>query len=260
MNEIQIVFQKRALLLIFLSILFAINIGKAQYAQFIGEGTIIFKKRINLDALIKKRFYDKNDYITNKLITDYKASYPSSFRTIEYSLNFNKDRSIYSRLTNRTADEDLRIGEVEGCDNIILTDFKKKKLDINLPVSGQHFFISDTLPKIVWKITNEVRDIAGFSCRRANGLMMDSLYVVAFFTPQIPVPSGPEIANGLPGMILGLAVPSLHTTWFASSVQSKSINNAPHARNEGKKIIRLDEYVKEISSNLMNWQIQQSLL
>ena len=47
----------------------------------------------------------------------------------------------------------------------------------------------------------------------------DSVYVVAFYTDQILVNSGPESFSGLPGMILGLAVPRLHTTWFATKVE-----------------------------------------
>ncbi len=63
------------------------------------------------------------------------------------------------------------------------------------------------------------REIAGYTCRRANALVMDSIYVVAFYTEVIPVSSGPEIFSGLPGMILGVALPHENVTWFATSVK-----------------------------------------
>jgi GLPGLI family protein len=47
---------------------------------------------------------------------------------------------------------------------------------------------------------------------------MDSIYVVAFYTDQIPVSGGPESFTGLPGMILGVALPYEHITWFATKV------------------------------------------
>ncbi|MFN7274962.1 MAG: GLPGLI family protein, partial [Bacteroidota bacterium] len=45
------------------------------------------------------------------------------------------------------------------------------------------------------------------------------VYVVAFYSDQIPVSSGPESFGNLPGMILGLAVPRLSITWFATRVE-----------------------------------------
>jgi GLPGLI family protein len=47
--------------------------------------------------------------------------------------------------------------------------------------------------------------------------------VVAFYTDQIPVQAGPENFNGLPGMILGIAVPRLGTTIFATSLSVQSV-------------------------------------
>jgi GLPGLI family protein len=47
---------------------------------------------------------------------------------------------------------------------------------------------------------------------------MDSIYVVAFYTDEIPLPGGPESFTGLPGMILGVALPHDNVTWFATKV------------------------------------------
>ncbi|ULT40412.1 GLPGLI family protein [Niabella defluvii] len=42
--------------------------------------------------------------------------------------------------------------------------------------------------------------------------------MVAFYTDEIITKAGPESFNGLPGMILGLAIPHQHITIFATSV------------------------------------------
>ena len=68
-------------------------------------------------------------------------------------------------------------------------------------------------------------------------IICDSVYVVAFYTDEIAVTGGPESFNGLPGMILGLAIPRLATTWFATKVElidPKPTDFAIPAR--GKKI------------------------
>ncbi len=63
------------------------------------------------------------------------------------------------------------------------------------------------------------RTIAGFECSKAVTIICDSVYVVAFYTDEMPVSGGPESFGGLPGMILGIAIPRLHTTWFATKVE-----------------------------------------
>ena len=83
--------------------------------------------------------------------------------------------------------------------------------------------MKDSVRKINWKITTETREIAGYQCRRANALIMDSIYVVAFYTDQIPVSGGPESFGGLPGMILGLALPHENMTWFATKVTDRAV-------------------------------------
>ncbi|RZL63627.1 MAG: GLPGLI family protein, partial [Pedobacter sp.] len=51
------------------------------------------------------------------------------------------------------------------------------------------------------------------------------VYVVAFYTDEIPVSGGPETFSGLPGMILGVALPYEHITWFATSVTAAPVTD-----------------------------------
>jgi len=55
-------------------------------------------------------------------------------------------------------------------------------------------------------------------CRKAVGILFDTVTVFAFYTDEIVISGGPEGINGLPGMILGVGIPRLHTTWFATKV------------------------------------------
>jgi len=47
---------------------------------------------------------------------------------------------------------------------------------------------------------------------------MDSIYVFAFYTDEIIIPGGPCTINGLPGMILGMTIPRLYTSWIANKI------------------------------------------
>ena len=79
--------------------------------------------------------------------------------------------------------------------------------------------LSDSIRKIDWRITNETRDIAGFECRKAVGRILDSVYIIAFYTDQITVSGGPLSYCNLPGMILGVAIPRTNLTLFATKIQ-----------------------------------------
>jgi len=81
--------------------------------------------------------------------------------------------------------------------------------------------VEDSIPNIKWKITNEHREIAGYNCRKAVGKMYDEVYVFAFYTDDIIISGGPCSINGLPGMILGLSIPRLYTSFMATKIDLK---------------------------------------
>jgi GLPGLI family protein len=99
---------------------------------------------------------------------------------------------------------------------------------------------ADSLSKYTWKIAAETRDIAGFECRKATTKIADSVVVVAFYTDQIPVSTGPGNFNGLPGMILGIAVPRLAYTLFATKLEltTTQLNGAGGATTSKKSVPR----------------------
>jgi GLPGLI family protein len=90
-------------------------------------------------------------------------------------------------------------------------------------VFGENFLLADSTRKIKWKITDETREVAGYTCRRANAIVMDSIYVVAFFAEKIHISGGPESFGGLPGMILELALPHENVIWRAVKVSDMAI-------------------------------------
>ena len=84
---------------------------------------------------------------------------------------------------------------------------------------GKQFLVSLNPRKIDWKVANEQRNILGYTCMKAE-TVLDEREVVAWFTPQIPLPIGPDSYGGLPGAILALEMPREKgkTTVAATSV------------------------------------------
>lgn len=140
-----------------------------------------------------------------------------------------------------------------GSRNIVYTDFKNQKLTSQKPVFEETFLVQDSLLKVQWKITPDTRIIAGFECRKAVGILNDSIAVFAFYTDEILVNGGPESIQGLPGLILGMGVPRLHATWFATKVEVNSGDPAAPTPAKRAKKVTYRSMVAEINRVLKNW-------
>jgi GLPGLI family protein len=136
----------------------------------------------------------------------------------------------------------------------VFNDLKGGSTIVQKKVFEDTYLIKAPTRPIKWKITDETREIAGYLCRRANGLVMDSIYVVAFYSEKILPASGPESFSGLPGMILGLAVPEKNITWFATMVTARPIpDNALAAPVKGKEITT-SELMRTLEATFKDWE------
>ncbi|MGY4383591.1 GLPGLI family protein [Pedobacter sp. UYP24] len=213
---------KKTILLI-TAVLFAmLNNVRAQNVRFPFEGTIDFEKTINVQGLLKKSLENAQDGFMREI---YEAQIKSSpqFKVLNSTLIFTKDKTLYTPTTqpeSRGFNDDPMIKQ----NSVIQTDLSTGTFVAQKKVYEETFLVKDSVRKINWKLTSEVRTIAGYECRRANAIILDSIYVVAFYTDKIPVSGGPESFTGLPGMILGVALPHENITWFAKTVTDQSIS------------------------------------
>ena len=175
--------------------------------------------------------------------------------TISY-FNFSSDgsRSLYKR----TKEPEIARGmwfRPFADENVIYNDYITGMTTSQKPVFEETFLVQDSLLKIKWKITADTRNIAGFECRKAIGILYDTVAVFAFYTDEIMISGGPEGINGLPGMILGVGIPRLHTSWFATKVNILNDGDlktiTPAAK--GKKTTRV-AMMGSLNKALKEWQ------
>ena len=198
--------------------LFSFMRGQAQEEGviFLSEGKIEFEKKVNVYALMGK---DDNSW--NEL----QKKTMSQFKTTYFDLLFTPHKTLY-RPGREVVDNSSLFMSSPAEKNIVYDDLDRSESISQKDIFDQLFLVQDTMRKIRWKITDETREIAGFTCRRANALILDSIYVVAFYTDEILTSGGPESFHGLPGMILGVALPHQHVTWFATKVQAVRVQEA----------------------------------
>jgi len=189
----------------------------AQNSSFLKSGTIVFEKKINKFAILKKRINSQNESYMQPAYDNYIKN-EGQFITLQSTLFFTENASLYQPNATSFEKNDLIDFTVAKQSNTVFTDFVSQNRVAQKNIYGKSYLIKDSLRNINWKITDEVRNIAGYNCKRATAIFMDSIYVVAFYAEEIMCASGPESFSGLPGMILGIALPSQHITWFATKV------------------------------------------
>lgn len=175
------------------------------------------------------------------------------FKTAYFKYSFSNNKSIYK--FDRWA-EGPKVPEFMRRDdenNIYYFDHTAEKMYQQKAIVGSNFMVEDSIPKINWRITNESREIAGFNCRKAVGIIMDSVYVFAFYTDEIVVPGGPCSISGLPGMILGMTIPRLYTSFMATKVSLTGVNETEIKPVAAKKYSTRGDMKKLITERAKEW-------
>ncbi len=123
----------------------------------------------------------------------------------EYRLSFNAFEGLYKEIpklaTPADGEEMKVIGLGQGADGGLYKNTKKRLLVETRDMFGKLFLIRDSLTRPEWVVTDEQREIQGYTCYKAElATMMGT--TTAWFTPDIPVNLGPGSYWGLPGFIL----------------------------------------------------------
>ena len=194
-------------------ILLIISVPLQLRAQtFIEKGVVEYEVKTNIQKTLG------NNSWAEKL----KETLPQ-FKTAFYSLTFSNNQNIYKF---SHWDEKVKLPEFLKADDeekFWFLDFGRQYYSMKKSIFGSSCVVQDSLMPIRWKLLNENRNIAGFNCRKAVGVIFDSVYVYAFYTDEITLPGGPCSINGLPGLILGMTIPRMYTSWIATKVQVTDI-------------------------------------
>ncbi|TAH04733.1 MAG: GLPGLI family protein [Sphingobacteriales bacterium] len=217
----------------------------AQQASFLTAGRVEYEKKINQHRIIEEEG-EENFWVAEQ------KKWLTKVTTDFYELKFNDHRSSFKLLRENT-DNKYFWGAKPSDTDVAVQDLQNQRVIIQRDVFENTYLITDSMRTINWRITNETRTIAGFECKKAVGVICDSVYVVAFYTDEIIASTGPESIGGLPGLILGLAVPRLHTTWFATKVElTTPAETELTPKQKGKKITYRD-LVIELNKGVKDW-------
>lgn len=237
-----------ARLIIAFYFLMAINIEvNAQYNHIIKKGGIEYEFKVNRYERAKKLLGP--DAASSNYREQILWLQNNRFFTRNYEMEFNNGHTSF-QLQERAGSQDF-IDLLIGIPTTqVRHDLTSDSIFMRKQFGEESFLIAENTPKIKWKHTDERMEIAGYECRRANGLFMDSVYIVAFYCPEIDVSGGPAVISGLPGMILGVSIPQEHINIFATKVDPNyDIGRADISlgkKSKRKNFTQFEEYLRSV--------------
>lgn len=195
-----------------LSIVTGLQTAYSQPGDFFKAGIVEYERTQNIMAAFN------NDPRLQTFVDKTGSEIYTSF----FTLTLSPDQALYQFGKNNGKFN--QFPEMPADINTIYYDFKGGKKVVQKNINGKVYSITGDQRNIEWKLTDERRTIAGYDCRRANALIFDSVYVVAFFSDKFIPQIGPESFGGLPGLILGISIPNEHISWFATKVTPVAVS------------------------------------
>ena len=189
---------------------------------YINSGKIVFERRTNLE----KRFEGMED---NRWMRNVDLSKP---QIDKFELLFNDSSSVFRPIVEG---EPMGMSEWLTMKNTTYQSLSEDIRKQEFSFFGTTVLLQDSLRKRTWRMTDSKREIAGYNCRQAMWEANDSTRIYAWYAEELIPPLGPETFNGLPGVILGLAIEDGGVVYFAKSVEIKTDQDIEEKAPKGRK-------------------------
>lgn len=213
------------------------------------EGTVIYKETRKLEIELPPAMAHMAD------------QFPSE-RTANYALSFNEFASLMQSAPEAEEEGEgpameipsgdgtvqIRFGGAGQNEDATYIDFDEQQTIEKKDFLGRTFLIEGDAHTLPWRLTDERSEFLGYVAQKAVA-MRDTVAVEAWFTPEIPVPAGPSMYGGLPGLILVLTIDDGRTSYVAEEVTLAALEEPIEAPKKGRKVS--SEEFKEIVEEKM---------
>ena len=176
----------------------------------------------------------------------------SQFNTDYYTYYFANNKAVYKFTRKGDTKRTFSFWGSGEDESLWYNDYTAGQQTKLAPLDG-YLLTSGPQRNIVWKLDpDDQREIAGFTCRKAQTILFDSVYIFVYYTDQIKISGGPMGLHGLPGMILGVTIPRMYTSWIATGVKlatpdTKTI--APPTKGKKKTETEIKAAIEQLSKS-----------
>lgn len=252
---------------IFTLLLVFITLGAFAQKDFQGKATYMSKTTMDMS-----RFDQVPEQRKKQIMARMK-----NFLEKTYTLTFNKSESSFKEdvvLEGPGASSGRGFGRSNGQGSIYKST-KDKKLVEDVEQFSKRFLIKEEMEPLKWELGTETKKIGNYTCYKATLVKEDTkvdftsifgrrgrggdakkdsvktkenkpkkkmLSVTAWYTPQIPVSTGPDSYYGLPGLIL--EINEGRTTMLCTEITISSEEVLEIKEPKKGKVVTREEYIK----------------
>lgn len=212
------------------------------------SGEIIFNRKIDYIAIMSRLPYLSQEEIDRAKLTW--GNWSTENKGEDYLYHFNEEESLYVK-KEKEADGNYSWSSEEY---VLYRDHKESQLKDFKETLGKKYLVEDEMPKFKWKILNEIKEVAGYLCMKAETYDESKDQVIhAWFTDGIFFSGGPEGYTGLPGMILELNINGADAIITATKVNlSTTESKLPIPKKMKGKKVSISEFDELISGYINN--------
>lgn len=259
----------------FFLVITAISLGSV-HAQ-VKQGTIVYERKIN-----------SHRTITNEQM---RAMVPE-FRISKHILMFSDSISLYKVIPENEAPDpfaggggggmrvmNFSIGGSDGGD--LFKNFTQSKSILSSELAGKNYLIVDSITQQPWKLTNETKQILGYTCLKATRKLTvqvaqprmmvfggagaaptrdttrpqpREIEVIAWYAQDIISPVGPDSYGQLPGVILQLDSDNGALVFTALEIKKEVDQKMLKEPKKGKTVTAAE--FNKMRMDMMQQQIQ----
>jgi GLPGLI family protein len=237
-----------------LLIITAISLGLqqnaiSQEANELTSGKITYSEKVKLEIKVN----GDDSQLTNMLPSERKS---------EKVLLFTKDQTLFQ--DGVTPEENINQENGTGVivkfngsgQNKLYTDLKKKSILDQHEFLNRIFLVEKPLTSQDWKISGNQKTILGYPCMEAVKTDSAGIKTVVWFSPSIPVGSGPAGLCDLPGIILEADINNGSRTYITTSIEKLAPSELNIRKPKEGKRVTSEEYRKIVAEKMKEMGIE----
>jgi GLPGLI family protein len=224
------------------------------------QGIVTYNRKVNWITIMSNLPYMTSEEIDRNKLT---WGDNSKNKGTNFELFFKKQKSLYTYKPEKSERGYSRNGDKF----VLIRDYKNKTTQDLVETLGKTYKIEDDAPKYRWKILNEIREIEGFLCMKAETTdTIKDQVIHAWFTDKIPFYGGPEGFGGLPGLILEIDINNGSSLITATNIdlETAEVKLPIPKKMKGKEITytelnkKLSKYIKDSIEGEKNpyWRVR----
>jgi len=159
------------------------------------EFEVIYRLKSSRDTLSKNNNIEED---LSLLINGNKSLFKSTQKAISDSIAVAVGNKSFDNPVNGKVIIDMRTVPIVKFKSEVFSDNGKQTVYKVLLKNNFSYLLEDP---IEWKIHDETKTITSYLCRKATGKYKNRNYIV-WFTEAIPIPDGPYVFKGLPGLVV----------------------------------------------------------